>query len=401
MMKKSVYISAMMLAIGLSVFQASAQIKAGFDIVEARDLLAICNSFTFLELYGSDESILPAGFKKVYTSRTMGMDNKFQIYEHGDVAVINFRGSTEKTVSWIENIYSAMIPAQGTIMLEGYAFNYAFAKDTAAAVHSGYALALADMSETIIHQIKDYNDRGIYQIMITGHSQGGALAQLLRSYLENLPNGVLSENNTYKTYAFAHPMIGNQEFASEYEATIASTGTSFSIINPADPIPRMPLAYEEGGIISEKDIASLLFDRDNFHTSEVAIGMAARLFESKLNRLVQFTGNNINGNLSSVMGDVSMPDYVDGINFAIMGERIEMRPFEYPLILSDSTIFQTDSLMAINPMGADGHFINKELYAGPPSFWHHKPYNYYSAFLKMYFPMLYADLRWKHLPENL
>ncbi len=401
MMKNLVYTSLLLLAIVSATQDTKAQVKAGFDIVEARDMLAICNSFTFLELYGSDEDILPAGYDKVYTSRTMGMDNKFQIYEQGNMAVINFRGSTEKTVSWVENIYSAMIPAHGTIMLEGYAFNYVFARDTAAAVHSGYALALADMSETIIHQIKDYNDRGIYDIMITGHSQGGALAQLLRAYLENLPTGVLSPNNKYKTYAFAHPMLGNKEFAHEYEQRIAATGTSFSIINPADPVPRMPLAYEEGGLITEKDITSLLFDRENFHATEMAVGMAARLFEGKLNKLVQFTGNNINGNLSTVMGDVTMPEYVDGINFALMGKRVEMRPFDYPLILRDSTIFQNDSLMAINPIGADGHFINTELYKDSPSFWQHKPYNYYSAFLKTYFPAMYADLRWKHLPENL
>ncbi len=163
----------------------------------------------------------------------------------------------------------------------------------------------------------------------------------------------------------------------------------------------MPLAYEEGGLITEKDITSLLFDRENFHATEMAVGMAARLFEGKLNKLVQVTGNNINGNLSTVMGDVTMPEYVDGINFALMGKRVGMRPFDYPLILRDSTIFQNDSLMAINPIGADGHFINTELYKDSPSFWQHKPYNYYSAFLKTYFPAMYADLRWKHLPENL
>ncbi|MCB0762984.1 MAG: hypothetical protein KDC12_15770, partial [Flavobacteriales bacterium] len=299
------------------------------------------------------------------------------------------------------NIYSAMIPAQGTILMDGYVFNYRMANDTAAAVHAGYTVALADMSETIIHKIREYNLKGIHHFMITGHSQGGALAQLLRAYLENLPEGVLAEGNYFKTYAFANPMIGNAEFAAEYKSRFGDTQTSFSIVNPADPVPRMPLAYEEGGLISEKDVTNLLFHRENFHVQEMAVGMAARLLEKQLTQYVHQTGENINGNMTSIMGDVTMPDYVDDINYAVMGKRIELRPFEYPLILKDSTMLQNDSLMAIYHQGADGHFTNKELYKDAPSYWHHKPYNYYTGFLKTYFPAMYADLRWKHLPENL
>ena len=42
----------------------SAQHVAGFQAQEARDLIQVCNSFTYLDLYGSDASIIPADTKK-------------------------------------------------------------------------------------------------------------------------------------------------------------------------------------------------------------------------------------------------------------------------------------------------------------------------------------------------
>jgi hypothetical protein len=76
------------------------QIQPGFEKQEARDMIALCNSFTFMELYNSDSKIIPAHYEKVYTSGIFGMDNKFQIYRKGKVAVINLRGSTDDMSSW-------------------------------------------------------------------------------------------------------------------------------------------------------------------------------------------------------------------------------------------------------------------------------------------------------------
>ena len=50
---------------------------------------------------------------------------------------------SEKQLSWIGNFYASMIPASGTMKVDGEKFKYCFAKDTAAAVHSGYALSIA------------------------------------------------------------------------------------------------------------------------------------------------------------------------------------------------------------------------------------------------------------------
>ncbi len=78
--------------------QSFAQFQEGFNNEEARDMIAICNSFPFLDLY-DDVDIIPPGYTKKYTSGTFGMDNKYQIYTKGKVAVINLRGSNDKKAS--------------------------------------------------------------------------------------------------------------------------------------------------------------------------------------------------------------------------------------------------------------------------------------------------------------
>ena len=141
----------------LSSLMVVAKPDPGFIRSEAREMIAVCNSFTFLDLYQNDAEIIPAGYEKRYTSGTFGMDNKYQVYVKDDMAVISFRGSTDKQLSWIENMYASMIPATGTILLEGEKFTYCFARDSGAAGHSGYALGIAFLHNELIYQIKNFN----------------------------------------------------------------------------------------------------------------------------------------------------------------------------------------------------------------------------------------------------
>jgi hypothetical protein len=68
------------------------QLQEGFIKEEARDMISICNSFSFIELFNSDANILPKGYEKIYTSGDFGMENKYQIYKKGETAIISFRG---------------------------------------------------------------------------------------------------------------------------------------------------------------------------------------------------------------------------------------------------------------------------------------------------------------------
>jgi hypothetical protein len=387
------------LLFGLLVLISStsfAQLREGFDPDEVKALISMCNSYTFQNLYGSDAAIAPKNYKKTFTSPVIGMDNKFQVYTKDDVGVLNFRGSTNQITSWVENMYSAMIPAKGVILLDQKSTPYSFAEDTSAAVHAGYALAVVLLSPSIIDQIKQLNQQGIYSIIITGHSQGGSLANLTRAYLENLPKGTLSAKNVYKTYAFANPMCGNKNFSEEYHVRYCENNMSYSIINPADLVPSMPMHYqEEGKLLSTDRLKSWLLGKESFDIRKIGVELAVRQFEKSLKSYVKSSNRLIETMVSAAYGSVDMPDYVSDINYFQVGNIRTLEPFPYPQIQLDPATLTEKQLSKLKP-AEDGNYYKPE-----PSFYQHKPYNYYVAILKAYFSRDYKNLNVKYLPENL
>ena len=359
----------------------------------------ICNSFTYLDLYQDDEEILPEGYDKRYTSGTFGMDNKYQVYVKENIAVINFRGSTDKQLSWIENFHASMIPAKGMIKVEGRRFDYCFAKDSGAAVHSGYALGIAFLEQELMSWIKMLNHEGIYNIILTGHSQGGALANMFRAYLENLPPNVLPEKNIFKTYAFASPMVGNKKFAQEYNELFGKDGTSFNILNTSDVIPTFPVNYNDTNYLRD-NVNALIYGK-NFSIKKMLLEGGARIFDDRLSQLMGYVGNSVNKKIGKEVSAIEMPVRVKDINYFPLESRIELDAFEYPKILKDSSILENDSLMQIYGRDDAGNFYNKKLYKSGSWTFQHKPHNYYVAILKNYFPADFESLEQKYLPENL
>jgi hypothetical protein len=164
---------------------ANAQLEPGFDTQECRDMHALCTTFTFLDLYGDDSVMIPEGYEKYFTSEPLGMDNMFQLYRKGDIAVVCYRGSTDKKISWMANLHAAMIPAMGEITGDLGEIPYRFALSDGATVHSGYALAIAYIGVDLrVELLKLYNE-GVKDFLFTGHSQGGALANLTMAIINN------------------------------------------------------------------------------------------------------------------------------------------------------------------------------------------------------------------------
>jgi len=362
-------------------------------------MIMICNSFTYIELYQDDKNILPEGYEKRYTSGTFGMDNKYQVYVKENIAVINFRGSTDKQLSWVENFHASMIPAKGVITVNGKRFEYCFAKDSAAAVHSGYALGIAFLEQELMYQIKSLNREGIYNIILTGHSQGGALANMFRAYLENLPANILKGKNFFKTYTFAAPMTGNKNFANEYNRRYGTDGTSFNIVNKADIIPTFPVNYNDSNYIRD-NVNALVYGTD-FSVKKMLIDGGTRLFDDKLSQLMGYVGKSANKKIGKEVSEFELPARVKDINYFPLESRIVLQEFEYPKILKDSSILSNDSLMQVYQRDGEGNFLNKKLYKSGSWPYQHKPHNYYVAILKAYFPSEYEMLEQKYLPENL
>jgi len=373
----------------------TAQLQAGFDAVEAREMIQLCNSYTYLDLYGSDKEIIPEGYVKEYTSPSLGMDNVFQVYRHGTIGVINFRGSTTKKTSWLENLYASMIPVKGTIEVNERKFKYKVGKDTASAVHAGYMLAISFLEEEVRNQIKRLNKNGVFDIILTGHSQGGAIAQLMRAHLEEEPFYRVRNKNNFKVYAFANPMIGNRSFSNEYAHKFCDDGMSFVILNPDDFVPNMPINFKDGQSWEEQ-LITLLTDSDSFDGKEAAIGGFMSFFKGNIESMAKNLSERINKQLMKELGDISMPSYKQEINYVHTGNVILISPTEYPLELKDSSILNDKAALKKLKRNEDGTFENKSLYKKSSWMLQHKPYNYYTAILKEYFPEEYERLGQKY-----
>ena len=371
------------------------QFEAGFDKKEAIDMIRICNSHTFLELYNSDAPIIPNGYKRTYSSQPNVLDNMFQVYEKGDFAVIHFRGSTVHPNSWIENLYSAMIPASGSITVYNERRDYSFAKYPDAAVHSGYALAITLLSEDIIAQINRLNAKGIFQIYLTGHSQGGALATMSRAYIENLPKGIVSDKNAFKTYAFANPMSGNAYFALEYNKRFTQQGTSFRIINPSDIVPSLPLSPKQKELFSADNLLALLTGEDTYDLKKLGIELLIKQFGDGFTSYVNKSNQMIHKMITMQAGEVILPEYVEDITYSEVGEVYKLKTFVYPTIIKDSLEINPSDFSKYTRL-PDGKYQRKE-----PKFYQHKPYNYYVEMLRIFDENEYKRLKIKFLPENL
>jgi pimeloyl-ACP methyl ester carboxylesterase len=290
-----------------------------------------------------------------------------------------------------------MIPAQGTIEIDSTKFNYDFAREDSASVHSGYALAIAFLSDSILHQIRALGKEGINDFVITGHSQGGALAQLLTAYLIHHPDADIRRNH-YKTYAFASPKVGNKIFAKEYQKKRRSL--SFDVINPADIVPKFPFNYNDTDIVTMEDWKAIFDEDKEFGLGTKMKDGAKRMVELPLRSSFRMVGRGASRELNDGEVLIVMPEESKDLNYFVLDSLIEIPSFDYPKILLDSAILENprskkwkkDSL---------GHFVNDEFYRQEPKSWQHKPYNYYVGLLKLYFPDEYEKLSKKYLPENI
>ncbi|RXK35602.1 hypothetical protein M231_07132 [Tremella mesenterica] len=75
---------------------------------------------------------------------------------------------------------------------------------------------------------------GVDNVIVTGHSLGGALSQLMATYLQK----ILPQINV-TTITFASPRVGNQAWAN-YVDTTEIGNNSRHIINYADDVPHVP-----------------------------------------------------------------------------------------------------------------------------------------------------------------
>jgi len=233
-----------LLVLSLSEIAFGQKLHSGYDSIEYFELLKI-SSQQGDTLYNPDLPF-PEKHKRTYRSAVMGLDNRWELWESKDsVAVISIRGTTKNQLSWVENFFSAMVPATGKIKLSNdFEFDYQLAEDNDAAVHIGWLTAVGFLGRDMLPKIDSLRLKGTKEFLIIGHSQGGSIAILLAAYLENLKlKGELDPTLVFKTYSSAGPKPGNLFFAYDFEAK-TQNGWAFNVVNTADWVPEGPFSIQ-------------------------------------------------------------------------------------------------------------------------------------------------------------
>lgn len=313
---------------------AFSQFNTEFDKNEAKNLIAICNYWLNGKIEGIDSTYIDSSYTLLYESKLYKMDNRWQLWQKDkDAIVINLRGTTRASISWLENFHAAMIPAEGTISLpDSQVVNYKFAQDSRASVHVGWAMGISFMLSDILNFIKQANQQGIYNIYITGHSQGAALAHLLRAQFEYLPESLLSRKNKFKVYAFAPPKPGNRFFAYDYASYTSLKNPSFTIINSDDWVCQVPFTIQStDNMTSPNPLLSLenndfdipffkrIFVKRMYHSLKNPVKKSQKRFKKKLGKMVH-------KQIEKKVGPFTTPDFRNDLSYFPVGTTIILKP---------------------------------------------------------------------------
>lgn len=227
----------------LPVLSYAQGLEPGFNTKEYRELMHL---FAQTSLDSSGRYLPGQEWRRAYRSSELGLDNLWELWTpRSGAAVISVRGTTQKAESWLANFYAAMVPARGELALEpDYTFAYDLAENERAAVHVGWLIGLGYLARDLQPKLDSLMQSGQRDLLIMGHSQGGAIAYLLTAYLRRMQaNGKLPADVRIKTYCSAAPKPGNLFFAYEYEASTAG-GWSFNVVNAADWVPETPVSIQ-------------------------------------------------------------------------------------------------------------------------------------------------------------
>lgn len=298
------------LLLRLSLGSLTAQpLRPGFDRSEYIELMHVSAQFGD----SSYVSTLPAPqrFKLAYRSPVIGLDNRWDLWtDNRGTAVVSLRGTTANSVSWLANFYAAMVPAKGELQLSDQEkFTYALASNPKAAVHVGWLVSTAFLSKDILPKLDSVYRQGVKNMLIMGHSQGGAIAFLLTAHLYELQRqGRLPADIRFKTYCSAGPKPGNLYFAYDYEAQTQG-GWAYNVVNSADWVPEVPFSIQTvsdfnttnpfagaDGIIKKQKFVKRIILRSVYNSLSKPAIRAQKNYEKYLGRIASKTvQKNLNG----------------------------------------------------------------------------------------------------------
>ena len=141
--------------------------------------------------------------------------------------VVAFRGSTSDIKDWITN-------------LDSIRTQFPYCENCS--VHQGFYKATSEVAELSWMMLQQLMNVYFYsQVIVTGHSLGGALATLFSIYALDLVGDLT-------VYTFGQPRVGNSNFAAYYLSRLPDT---FRVVNYADIVVHSPpqwTGFEHTGV---------------------------------------------------------------------------------------------------------------------------------------------------------
>ncbi len=308
------------------------KLKPGFDKTEYIELLKIMQKqHVDIDKWLGDTLVpSPAFSKLVYRSPSIGIANVWDLWITNDrIAVLSVRGTIPDPVSWLANLYAAMVPAKGTLKLEkNFTFNYNLADDPKANVHVGWLISTAYISRDMVPRIDSCYKAGIKEFLIMGHSQGGGICFLLTSHLESLKaQGRLPQDIRFKTYCSAGPKPGNLYYAYAFE-NLTRDGWACNVINTADWVPEVPFSIQTKNdfnttnfflladpMIKKQALPGRLITRHIYRKLTKPGLKAQRKYELYLGRMASKT-------VKKVLPDFETPTYAECNNYVRTGNTV-------------------------------------------------------------------------------
>lgn len=259
----------------------------------------------------------------------MGLNNLYEIWmKDGQTAVFCTRGSVDTDLSWLANLYAVMVPAKGSLKIDkDFVFDYNLADDPQAAVHVGYLISTAFLSRDMLPRIKELYDKGIKDIIVAGHSQGGGISYLLTAYFYQLQQtGELPADLRFKTYCTAAPKPGNLYFAYEYENN--TSGWAYQIVNTKDWVPQTPFTVQKYEDLPSRNpvspIASTI--KKQGLKKRIAFRMLKNPSEKAVVNYQKILGHHVSKMIKEYLSNFEEPIYFPSNNYVRTGIHIVLKP---------------------------------------------------------------------------
>ncbi len=311
------------------------KLRPGFEPAEYADLL-------WLAFYGFADSLqdqtlltLQKGvYERKLRSPEVGLFNRCEIYLRQDsVIIVSLRGTVPKPESWLENFYAGMIPAEGSLTLSSdYVYPYKFADRPDARVHTGWAIGTGFLVREYFPVLQQLLDRGLRDIIVTGHSQGGALSFLNTSciyyhFKDKYPGLKL------KTYASAAPKPGNLYYAYDFEH-ITGNGFAYRVVNTYDWVPESPISVQgpdDFNVVNPISDAAATIKKQKWPERMVMKHIYNKMrkgSEKAAHRYQKYLGKGVGKLVKKSLPGFEPPVYSHGSNYMTAGAPIILQPDE-------------------------------------------------------------------------